>query len=359
MEQEIMQKLNEIEYGFPAQDGTNIYDNPQKWDEEFSNFYYLLPPQELLQKKYGVCFDQVELERYLFEEHHISVKTYFICTYDIDNLPSHTFLVYENNHKYYWFEHSWATYRGIHEYPDLKSLLLDVKTKFINSHETNPEVYTFVYEYKKPPYYLSCDEFYKYCENSQLIKLNAPLYFYHLVPKKVSLNTGLLSLKYMYDHNMNDYFDKYTAKYLERITNSWNIPVYHHRRPDTLTREEIIDALNIFRGPYGASYIYFFKFPPTADLGPKMATDLATKDIYRLNINDEEVEKSIIDIFYGYENSHSDNTKLTKKYYETVTPEAYFKNYDDNLPLNYASLNHIAIAFANDYCPLKFLEKVS
>lgn len=122
IEEKIMQIMDDIEYGFLDECGNNIIDyDPKKWDEEFYEFYYLLSPEELLDKKCGVCWDQVELERKIFEENHICVQTYFICTYDGDNLPSHTFLTYEKDNSFYWFEHSWGIYKGIHKYNTKKN----------------------------------------------------------------------------------------------------------------------------------------------------------------------------------------------------------------------------------------------
>lgn len=359
IEQKIMKIMDQIEYSFLDEHGNNIINtNPKKWDEEFYDFYYLLTPDELLKNKYGVCWDQVELERSLFEAKNIKVQTYFICTYDEDNLPSHTFLTYEKDKEFYWFEHSWNIYKGIHKYKTKKELLLDVKNKFINSHSTSQKAYTLIYEYQKPKYHINCLEFYKYCENEKLIKLNEPLYFYHVVSKNANLSLGLLSVQYMYDNKLFDLFDKNTNKYKNRIVTSWNIKKYQNKNEDNLTREEILDALNIFRGKYGTRYIYFFKFPPYEELGPKIKELLQVKDIYRININDEEVQKNIKDIFYGYDESNSDNVLLDKKYYEKVTREKYFSKYDDNLTINFSKLNHISIAFNNNYCPIEYLEKI-
>ena len=77
IEQEIMKIMNDIEYGFKDEYGNNIsVTNPEKWDDEFYNFYYLQTPDELLESRCGVCFDQVELERNLFEKNNINVNTY-------------------------------------------------------------------------------------------------------------------------------------------------------------------------------------------------------------------------------------------------------------------------------------------
>ena len=71
---------------------------------------------------------------------------------------------------------------------------------------------------------------------------------------------GLISLQYMYDNKMYNLFDKNVEKYKDRILNDWNIEKYKEKT--NLTREEYIDALNIFRGKYGANYIYFFRYAP-------------------------------------------------------------------------------------------------
>lgn len=191
-EKEIMKQMDSIEYGFPDENGVNILiANPKKYDAEFNDFYYLQTPEELLKSRCGTCFEQVELERKLFKEAKIPVQTFFICTYDNENLPSHTFLTYEQNEKFYWFEHSWYKEKGIHEYPNLRELLLDVKHKFISSHNTSKEAFTFVYEYQSPPTHISCDAFYAYMEKQKLIKLNKPLYFYHIVNKNANLEKEL------------------------------------------------------------------------------------------------------------------------------------------------------------------------
>lgn len=353
----IMKLMNSIEYGFKNEKGENIIDvNPQKWDNEFSEFYYLQTPDELLESKCGVCWDQVELERQLFEDNNIKIKTYFIYIIDKNMYPSHTFLTYENNNKHYWFEHSWEKYKGLHEYESEMELLLDVKKNFI--HENNyvrENNFLYIYEYSKPAKHITCGEFYKYIETQKLIKTNKPLYFYHLVNKNADMSNGIISLQYMYDKKMYDLFDKNVLKYKDRISNDWNIEKYKGK--SNLTREEYIDALNTFRGKYGANYIYFFRYPPYIKLGNKINEMSKSKDIYRININDEEIQKSMTDIFYGYDMSNN-NKLLDKEWYETVSQKEYFSKYDDSLSINFSTLNHISISFTNGNCPLPFLEKI-
>ena len=170
----IMDKLNDIEYGFMDENGTNLI-NGESWDKDFYKFYFLLSPEELLNHKCGVCWDQVELERKLFNDVNIDCDTYFIYIDDNENLPSHTFLTFKLNNKYYWFEHSWYDMKGIHEYNELEILLKDVKVKFIDSRkneiDSNSNYDTYIYKYNKPNYHISCDKFYNYIKTQEKIDI--------------------------------------------------------------------------------------------------------------------------------------------------------------------------------------------
>ena len=60
----IMNELNKIEYGW-------IDKNNNKYNEVnnlFSDNYILQSPEQVIENKIGICWDQVELERYLFEK---------------------------------------------------------------------------------------------------------------------------------------------------------------------------------------------------------------------------------------------------------------------------------------------------
>lgn len=350
---ELMHSLCDVQYGFPDKKGGNLLlSDPKKYDREFFDFYYLQTPSELVKNKCGVCWDFVEFERDFLEKRGIAVWTYFICTYDGGNLPSHTFLVVKEDQQFYYFEYSWNKYRGIYKYSSLKELLLDVKKNFIESHSSSPDAYTFVYLYSKPKSHLSCIEFYQHAEKGCLQKLNSPLYFYHLANKNAFLENGLYSLQYMYDHQLFDLFDKSVEKYKHRIVGEWKTK-YYQRDVSSLTREEVIDALNSFRGEYGSRYIYFFRYPPKKSLGDRMSRILEDKVIYRINICDEEVQRCIKDIFYGYH----EGELLDHNYYKKVTEKEYFSSYDDTIEMNFSKINHIAIAFQDDFCPLSFLEQ--
>lgn len=166
---EIMNLMENIEYGW-------IDRNNNKYnvvDESYLDNYILQHPKDIIKNKIGVCWDQVELERYYFKGNDWNIKSYFIVHYDNDKCPTHTFLTFEKNNKYYWFEHAWERFRGIHEYQTQKELLFDVKNKFIkyelnNNYEKNNLV---IYNYKKPNYHLNVQEFYRHCESGHQISI--------------------------------------------------------------------------------------------------------------------------------------------------------------------------------------------
>ena len=134
MPEKIMQEMENIKYGVPGKNNKNLLEYIDN-DLVFDKYYYLQSPEELKSSKLGVCWDQVELERDLFTKANIETESYFILTFDEEDLPSHTFLTYKQNEKVYWFEHSWGIHKGIHEYSNIKELLIDVKHKFLNSYQ--------------------------------------------------------------------------------------------------------------------------------------------------------------------------------------------------------------------------------
>ena len=164
MIENIYKQLDDIQYGYIL-DGKDISDDQYT----FGSNYKLLSPDELLNIKYGVCWDQVELERKLLNDNNIKNESYFIYLNDHDGLPSHTFIVIYDNNKYIWLEHAWYDYKGIHEYNSLDELLGDVINKFIDSHKDIKYEELLLYKYNKPEYNISCEEFYNYIETQELI----------------------------------------------------------------------------------------------------------------------------------------------------------------------------------------------
>lgn len=353
-EEEIYNLLDTVTYGWMDKNKEKHF----SVDSSYFENYYLQTPKEVIQNKIGVCWDQVELERECFKKSPYLAQTYALVYYDNQSCPMHTFLVYKKGNQYYWFEHAFKKYKGIHAYPTLENLLFSVRSKFIEEEIKGAFLNKnlCLYEYFTLPKHSTCEEFYQHIEKSKNITF-PPLYFYHLVDKEADMTHGLISLQYMYEHKLYDLFDKAVLKYKNRITKDWQIEKYKDK--EQLTREEYIDALRIFRGEGGANCIYFFRYPPYTELGPKIKELSLYKDIYRINLHDEKLQSQIESIFYGYNLSHSDNDLLDKTYYENVTKQEYFEKYDDSIPMNFSTLNHISICFKEGTCPLSLLEKVN
>lgn len=166
-EQKIMNIMESISYGWVDIHG-NIHNEV---DNIFNSNYKLQSPNQILNSKVGVCWDQVELERYYFEQTNLIFKTYFIVHYDNNKCPTHTFLIYNKNNKIYWFEHSWNKYKGIHEYNNINELLKDIKQKFITTELNNNynSSNLVIYEYTKPKYGIGVLDFYKHCETGKQV----------------------------------------------------------------------------------------------------------------------------------------------------------------------------------------------
>ena len=166
-EDKIMELMNKISYGWVDKNGKQHIDDY----ETFSSDYILQSPDQLMISKVGVCWDQVELQREYFKDYQ-SVRTYFIVYYDGNKCPTHTFLTYKKGDSYYWFEHAWERFKGFHKYDTMKDLLNDIRGIFI-SNELNDKCdggNLVTYEYSKPKYNISVDEFYRHCESGRIIE---------------------------------------------------------------------------------------------------------------------------------------------------------------------------------------------
>ena len=182
-----------------------------------------------------------------------------------------------------------------------------------------------------------------------------PLYFYHMVNSDANLSKGLLSLGYMYHHDKS-LFLKNASKYRDRLCDGWGI--YPGRDPRSLTAEEIYEGIKKHRKEDNLNTIYFFKYPPYSTLDKRFDRLYKYKKLYRININDPKMKSIIKNIYYGWVDSNTDNDPLDRKYYETISPEDYFNNFDPDKGLLFSTLYHISIEVKNGYIPMKLLEEV-
>lgn len=165
--EEIMRLMDKINYGWVDKDN-----NPHTKLQDMIKMYKLQSPEELIKSKVGVCWDQVELERYYFKEKNIEIKSYFIVYYDGGKCPCHTTMSFEDNGKYYWFEHAWAMHKGIKEFDNEESLLEEVEKCFIELELKNgyDKDKLFIYNYSKPNSHIGTLEFYEHAMKGKLVK---------------------------------------------------------------------------------------------------------------------------------------------------------------------------------------------
>ncbi len=139
--------------------------------------YIIQTGEEVLKSNIGTCWDQVELERLWFDKNNYNFKTIFLG-FDVDyenNLPTHTFLVFEENDKWYWFENAWSDQRGIHVFNSLKEAVKNVKDLHFDyanrnndlSLELKDKLYGFIYD--KPNPNLDVTAYVKHVTNGTLI----------------------------------------------------------------------------------------------------------------------------------------------------------------------------------------------
>lgn len=148
--QDLLKYMNSIEY-----DDTDILD--WKLDNSFSK-----------SKNWkGNCFSQVEFEREWFANNGYIFKTFFIWfQLDVENpYLMHSYLVYEENDKYYYFENADKNNRGIHEFSSyLEAVEYQMKEHLKLNNKIAPlkkEVIEclYVYEFSKPELGIGIEEY--------------------------------------------------------------------------------------------------------------------------------------------------------------------------------------------------------
>ena len=139
----------------------------------------LQSPVELVQHHVGNCWDQTELQREWFEERGYDVRTYLLYYYLTDDCcPSHSILVYQDGDAWCWFEPMFCgtkvEYSGVHRYESEEELLQDLKRVFaLNGQRTGmlpkklEDERWALYEYTRPKYGISDEEFYNHCRTGR------------------------------------------------------------------------------------------------------------------------------------------------------------------------------------------------
>ena len=165
---QIMSMLKKISYGFIDHDN-GIH---RTLKDDIENLYKLQSPDELMESKVGLCWDQVELERDLFSSSGYSCNSFVIVYMDEKRFKNHTFLIYQDRGLYYWFEHAWEKMKGIYVFKTPEEALEKVKEEFIKEelHNDCEEEVLHFFTYQKPKFGIGCNEFIQHMLSSEEIK---------------------------------------------------------------------------------------------------------------------------------------------------------------------------------------------
>ena len=143
-------------------------------DLEYKNFnnmdkdYKLQTAEEMLETKTGICWDQVEFERHIFEKIiKIPVKTYyFVQNQNTEDMATHTILVYQENDKFYYFENAFQENRGIYSHDSLDDVFKFVS---INMREKQNDNGIKIYKYNKPESGITSTKYLDFIEKKENI----------------------------------------------------------------------------------------------------------------------------------------------------------------------------------------------
>ena len=170
---ELLEFMDNIRYGFYGNDNKEyINDGSEESNKIFQDAclteYSLADKDKVLKYRLGQCFDQTELERAWFREHNYEFKTIFIWfLFDYENTyPTHSYLVYKENDKYYYFEHADYINRGIYEFDSYEEAIKFQMNKHIeytknmgNTIDDEAIKHLHIYEYDISKYNISFEEF--------------------------------------------------------------------------------------------------------------------------------------------------------------------------------------------------------
>ena len=170
-EQLLKYMIENIKYGF-LDDNEKVYglwDN-QEFQEGCQTKWRLSSPERLIKVGYGHCWDQVELERDWFKKNNYNFKTLYIWfEFPYNNSYStHTYLLFEKDGKYHYFEHSDFSNIGIHQFETYEEAINYQMEKHIeHNKQTNPVgdeelKHLHIYEYHHPIYGCTMNEFIDY-----------------------------------------------------------------------------------------------------------------------------------------------------------------------------------------------------
>ena len=105
-------------------------------------------------------------------ENNIEHECYFIESYinREEGGPTHTFALFKQNNKWYWFEYGWFYHRGIWEYSSKEEALKDIFSKFEHFYD-NKLINIAMYKTSKVTKRLDAFEFVEHCLMGQKLEI--------------------------------------------------------------------------------------------------------------------------------------------------------------------------------------------
>lgn len=159
---------NRFQYGF-THNGKVYIEDKNFW--KFMDKYYTLKTGEkFIESGYGVCWDFCELERLFCQQNKIKHECYFISSFKNrkEGGPTHTFCIFEENQKWYWFEYSWFDFRGIRKYSSKNEAIIDIIEKFCKYYNVTLNQIE-IYKTSKAKEGLNSFEFVEHCFNGEKV----------------------------------------------------------------------------------------------------------------------------------------------------------------------------------------------
>ena len=94
-------------------------------DIDYCEFTYLQDPDDTYNELQGSCHDQVLFELQELSDMGLFPQAKFIIAVDDfdQGLETHSFVCYEDDGKWYWFENAWEDMRGVHEFDTYDDML--------------------------------------------------------------------------------------------------------------------------------------------------------------------------------------------------------------------------------------------
>ena len=154
--------MKNMKYGFTY--GGKVFLEGKDFEKSFDKLYRLRTGEKFIQNGYGVCWDFCEFERLFCSSKNIPHECYFFLSFfnRAEGGPTHTFLIFEQDNKWYWFEYAWGAYRGIWEYSSKEEALKDIMIKFCN-YNNRPYQKVEAYKTSKAKSGLNSFEFVEHC----------------------------------------------------------------------------------------------------------------------------------------------------------------------------------------------------